>query len=71
LTHCNECGDLIPVRCYCHTCYVQLEAENARLREALVLIDCNDVNPSTSDISPLKRQQVMGRIARVALKKEN
>jgi hypothetical protein len=33
MTHCNECGDLIPIRCYCHTCYVQLEAENARLRE--------------------------------------
>jgi NifB/MoaA-like Fe-S oxidoreductase len=35
MMHCNECGDLIPVRCYCHTCYVQLDAENARLREAL------------------------------------
>ena len=33
MTHCNECGDLIPTRCYCHTCYAQLEAENARLRQ--------------------------------------
>jgi hypothetical protein len=33
--HCNECGDLIQVRCYCHTCYEQLDAENARLREVL------------------------------------
>jgi NifB/MoaA-like Fe-S oxidoreductase len=35
MTHCNECGDLIPTRCYCHTCYAQLEAENARLKNAL------------------------------------
>ena len=33
MTHCNECGDLIPIRSYCHTCYVQLQADNARLRE--------------------------------------
>jgi hypothetical protein len=38
MTHCNECGDLIPIMCYCHTCYVQLETENARLREALEAI---------------------------------
>jgi len=36
--HCNECGDLIQVRCYCHTCYEQLDAENARLRAALVRV---------------------------------
>ena len=43
MMHCNECGDLIPVRCYCHTCYVQLDAESARYKAALEQIECSTI----------------------------
>jgi hypothetical protein len=34
MAYCNECADELNVICYCHTCYNQLRAENARLKIA-------------------------------------
>lgn len=36
-------------------------------REGLRLIECNDVNPKTSEVTTLQRQVRMGRIARETL----
>jgi len=50
----------------------ELAKVNARLEvavEALGLIECNDLNPKTSDITPLQRQMLMAKISREALAK--
>jgi NifB/MoaA-like Fe-S oxidoreductase len=72
MTHCNECGDLIPIRCYCHTCYVQLQAENARFREALEKIAQQQIGEDVDDPYPeweYAYEQVV-KVARAALGKE-
>jgi Zn-finger domain-containing protein len=38
MPYCEDCHDEIILRTYCHTCYSNLQAENARYREALEII---------------------------------
>lgn len=48
----------------------RLAVKSAQLEvavEKLKLIECNDVNPKTSDVTPLRRQMHMASLARQAL----